>query len=140
MIRLISVALGIFAMAATAQVALAQDANTATTEQIFSDQERDRIRAEALAAILQYPEIIEEALEILLGQLNRMDAILVQLFQRFLVLLVKDLPNIAVAAREDPPLPSLIELPLLNVLGDVLPVRPQGIPDINGYVIAVKIQ
>ena len=65
MIRLISVALGIFAMAATAQVALAQDANTATPEQIFSDQERDRIRAEALAAILQYPEIIEEALEIL---------------------------------------------------------------------------
>lgn len=65
MIRLISVALGIFAMAATAQVALAQDANTATADQIFSDSERDRIRAEALAAILQYPEIIEEALEIL---------------------------------------------------------------------------
>lgn len=65
MIRLISVALGICAMVATAQVALAQDANTATTEQIFSDEERDRIRAEALAAILQYPEIIEEALSIL---------------------------------------------------------------------------
>ena len=65
MIRLISVALGICAMVATAQVALAQDANTATTEQIFSDEQRDRIRAEALAAILQYPEIIEEALSIL---------------------------------------------------------------------------
>lgn len=65
MIRLISVALGICAMVATAQVALAQDANTPAAEEIFSDEQRDRIRAEALAAILQYPEIIEEAMEIL---------------------------------------------------------------------------
>ena len=56
------------------------------------------------------------------------------------MLLVKDLPNIAVAAREDPPLPSLIELPLLNVLGDVLPIRPQGVPDVDGNVIAMQVQ
>ena len=71
MIRLISVALGICAMVATAQVALAQDANTPAAEEIFSDEQRDRIRAEALAAILQYPEIIEEAMEILELQVSK---------------------------------------------------------------------
>ncbi|MDA8603196.1 DsbA family protein [Alphaproteobacteria bacterium] len=65
MIRLISVALGFFALVATANAALAQDATPATNEQLFTDAERDRIRAEALAAILEYPEIIQEALDLL---------------------------------------------------------------------------
>ena len=65
MIRLISVALGFFALVATANAALAQDATPAANEQLFTDAERDRIRAEALAAILEYPEIIQEALDLL---------------------------------------------------------------------------
>ena len=67
MIRILSIALGVFALVATAQAALAQDASPATADpaELFTEQERDRIRAEALAAILQYPEIIEEAMEIL---------------------------------------------------------------------------
>jgi len=64
MIRIFSVFLGAVALLASAQVALAQNA-TSSDEPMFSDAERDRIRAEALVAILQYPEIIEEAMAVL---------------------------------------------------------------------------
>lgn len=65
MIRLITIAIGVFAAVGTMRVALAQEANTATGATLFTDEERASIRAEVLAAILDYPEIIEEAQAIL---------------------------------------------------------------------------
>ena len=84
--------------------------------------------------------LVEKALKVLLGQLNGVNAILVQLFQGFLVLLVNDRPHIAIAAGKDPPLPGFVELPLLNVLGDVLPIGPQRIPNIDRHIIAMQVQ
>ena len=65
MIRLISVALALFAAVATTRVALAQEAAATNGDGVFSEAQREAIRAEALAAILAYPEIIEEAMAIL---------------------------------------------------------------------------
>lgn len=62
MIRLFSPFFGVLALALAAFPALAQDG---ADKQLFTEAQTDRIRAEALAAILQYPEIIEEALAIL---------------------------------------------------------------------------
>ena len=62
MIRLFSLLLGATAFVFAANSAMAQEVSG---EQLFTEAETDRIRAEALAAILQYPEIIEEAMAIL---------------------------------------------------------------------------
>ena len=64
MTRLISLLLGATALLVASHSALAQE-GSGESDPLFTEAETDRIRAEALAAILQYPEIIEEALAIL---------------------------------------------------------------------------
>lgn len=60
MIRLLTIAFGVFLSIATVRVALAQNA-----EGFFNDAEKESIRTEALNAILANPEIIREAMAIL---------------------------------------------------------------------------
>mmetsp|Transcript_46928 Transcript_46928/g.97412 ORF Transcript_46928/g.97412 Transcript_46928/m.97412 type:complete len:318 (-) Transcript_46928:143-1096(-) len=80
-------------------------------------------------------------LEVVLVQLHRVDALLlVHLLQRLVVLLVPQLALLPVPPAEQPGRPVFRELPLLDVLGDVLAVRSEGVPDVDADVVAVDVQ
>mmetsp|Transcript_8267 Transcript_8267/g.16688 ORF Transcript_8267/g.16688 Transcript_8267/m.16688 type:complete len:286 (+) Transcript_8267:461-1318(+) len=73
-----------------------------------------------------------------LGHHNGVDAVLVHLLEGRIVFLVFNLPNVLVATSEYALLPIRVHLPLLNILGNVLPVIPQTIPYVNTHVVTVK--
>ena len=56
------------------------------------------------------------------------------------MILVLDRSQIPIAPGKDPPDSVLIELPLVNVLGDILLICPERIPDIDRDIIAVQIE
>mmetsp|Transcript_8833 Transcript_8833/g.18351 ORF Transcript_8833/g.18351 Transcript_8833/m.18351 type:complete len:319 (-) Transcript_8833:36-992(-) len=85
--------------------------------------------------------LFNPTLKVVLGQIHGVDPVLlVHLFQRPIVILVSNLALLPVASTEQTGAPVFRDLPLFDVLGHVLSVRPEGIPDIYRDVIAMDIE
>jgi hypothetical protein len=69
--------------------------------------------------------LLHKLLEVVALELDRVHSGLgVHLVEGLVVLLVGELAGLTIPSREHPLLPGFVELPLVDVLGDVLPVRP----------------
>ena len=74
-------------------------------------------------------------------QVHDSDAIFgMHFFERLVVSFMSQLPGISIATRKDSSDSSLIELPFVDILGNILSIGAQGVPNIEADVIAVEIE
>mmetsp|Transcript_17548 Transcript_17548/g.51361 ORF Transcript_17548/g.51361 Transcript_17548/m.51361 type:complete len:423 (-) Transcript_17548:196-1464(-) len=85
------------------------------------------------------PVFLEELVKALIVQWNGVDAIHVQLFDGRVVRVVRDVLLLPIPSTEDTANPPLVQLPLFNVLRDILSVGAEHIVDIHNGVVAVQV-
>ena len=82
---------------------------------------------------------LQKRLEIIRLQLHSLLPIRMQILQSLRMLLMNHLPLFPIPPRKNTTLSALIQLPLFDILGNILPIRPESVPYVDRDKVAMQV-